>query len=125
MEEKVKHLEQSLCNAQSLIHKLVKFMDDLDCFPESHCGGGTKLPKELRARADVHIKLLLEHKRKEHFDDVARMRREATQAERDLEHQMRLAWGHTDALERAKSRLLQADKKLEAVQDLTDEDLLG
>lgn len=52
--EKLKHSEGQLCNARSLIHKLMKLVP------------AATMPPELLARAKEHVALLVQHKREEH-----------------------------------------------------------
>lgn len=101
--QKVEHLEKSLCNAQSLIHKLLRY---IDASPD-----WSLLPPDLRIRADEHIGLLLKHKRAEHEHDRAT----ASRKMRDLEMYQK---SEADELARASAR---ADAEARQRQRAADE----
>lgn len=73
LNKKVEHLEKMLCNAQSLIHKILKETvgvykgcDTIEEPIRDH------IDPELVKRADEHIALLVKHKRAEHQADRAK-----------------------------------------------------
>ena len=79
LEKKLEHVEGQLCNAQSLIHRLLKYIDA----QRSEIKPSLYVPLDpaLRERAEQHVKVLLEHKRAESGVD----RRDAKQRLAELE----------------------------------------
>lgn len=116
LDKRIEHLEGQLCNAQSLIHKLLKHIDAPLYMPMS---------AELRERAKAHIKCLVDHKRKEHDQDVERIQREVGQQQAILEQQLRQIDGQRDAAERSRVRLDDLTRRLNEFKAKTDEEILG
>ena len=133
--EKVEHLEKSLCNAQSLIHKLVRHIDHLEHLLLSESVTHEPLSVDLQARAREHIALLVKHKRAEHEHDrekadekLRRLHAEvkSEHAQREYEDAQRAALEKARA-QRDRERLAEVErlKKLIMTSNPTDEELLG
>lgn len=70
MDKKVEHLEGQLCNAQSLLHKIL----ETPMRPGAFVTVADIVAPELKERAAKHIAVLVAHKRTEHEADTAKMK---------------------------------------------------
>jgi hypothetical protein len=133
--KRIEHLEGQLCNAQSLIHKLLKAIDSQVERPVA--GGYTQvvLPAELRERAKKHVAMLVKHKREEHEEDVKLTRErlkelddaETRAARRTLERQRELQRSESEELTETRKRREEYEKLAKVIEQRapTDEELLG
>lgn len=126
MSKQVEHLDGQLCNARSLIHKILKATVGI------YDGGGEVdtpirelIPPELLERADKHIALLLKHKREEHQAEVDTLDRQRAEAERRLRSAFDRASEASAEKTGANERLKRIEEQLKAKVALTDEDILG
>lgn len=120
LSQKLHHLEGQLCNARSLIHKMLKFIDHSTT---------NLLDPALRARAEEHVKILLAHKRAEHKTDHERAWRELAELSAQLEREALAAQrARSEAdirLNRIADKIAELKKAPTSVENPTDEDLLG
>ncbi len=126
LEEKVKHLEGQLCAARSVVHKLLRALEegsDYDSIQDH-------VSDELRAQARAHRAALLAHKRAESDADRDRLAREHLRAGVQLEglladaHRVRAAnEAHVARLQNQLDELRARQPQQRAVP--TDDELLG
>ncbi len=117
LQEKLKATEDQLCNARSLIHKLINL-----------AGNGVELtayPPELRERARAHIELLAKHKRSEHEADVLRHKREMDHLDQEVERFDKTLFDGQIALNLKREKLAAMRRKLEDIETISNEELLG
>jgi hypothetical protein len=115
--EKLKHSEGQLCNARSLIHKLMKLVP------------AATMPPELAARAKEHVALLVQHKREEHEQEKAALEQTLASIKGRVQHQKDLIKTTTRLKERELREAEEQEKKLSAalakLKSPSDDELLG
>jgi uncharacterized phage infection (PIP) family protein YhgE len=119
LKDKIEHLEGQLCNAQSLIHKLLPFVD------RENVGFNPDLVK----RAEEHIAVLVAHKRAEHEADLNRDRNQLSSLRsqiNDIEQNRKSAVSTYDSsLAKLKKELDKLLNERSYKSTFTDKDLLG
>lgn len=114
---RLKDLEGQLCNARSLIHKLIKYMGDGTPL--------TEVPADLRERARAHIEALVAHKRAEHEEDAGHLRAEVERARQIVERHAKDAHEANERANEARTKLAELFKRTDRARDVTDAELLG
>ncbi len=122
-EANVKHLKEQLCNAQSLIHKLLKHINHIDSVEHRRWGHDSGLDPALRDRALAHIQVLLAHKREEAEADRRALQAELAAAETTARNQQTLLDAHEATLAAAKANAQRLREQLST--QLSDEEILG
>jgi hypothetical protein len=132
-EDKIKDLEQRLCQAQSLIHRLLSQVDRLRDGIVNMGGSCTGDPvSDIRPLAEKLVAELAMHKRVEHAKDV-KVLRDAVQRKQthitslsEARRWWQMAHIRAEEVERQQRyQLAELEAQLAAAENATDKDLLG